>query len=367
MKKILSASILTATMILGACSQTEEETNNSDVLEEDLMSEVTDSEMADEAVDSDVLFLANQNEQLGGESFSEEGLSKRTQIVDKDGYTYVLTPSMETQSKSGTLIVSILKDDEFIIKEKVIDIEMPSIEGDRYRYTEMAFYGNTLLIVSADNTKYKSPTQYIFTTVTVNENGEAETNEVRRSEYDDKYLEDALISGLKGYYFFEQLSDNNANIVDKDGNVLYSFSTDGKYPVDTDVAFLDEENDRIYFYGSEGKIAFDLNENDMIWDTSGTEMIFDFPAGYRTTRLAGNNGMYILEQLSLTDSTLTYYTFISEGELAFVSEGLMGSALEAVYEYNDILSLDDENLNVYKIVMYKGDPTIQKFSFARVD
>lgn len=373
MRKIFIMFLLLTALVLNGCSQTEEKTSNSAVPEENSKSGVTDSETTEseeveevQSNDSDVLFLADQNEQLGGESFSSDGLNKKSQIVDKDGYTYILTPSIATRSESGTLYVSILKGDEFIVKEKVIDIEMPSKDGDRYRYTETAFYENTLLIVSGDFTMYKSPTQFIFTTVTINEKGEAETKEVRRSVSDDNYLDESLIPGLKGYYFFEKTSSNHANIVDKDGELLYSFSMDGTYPVDSDVVFLDEENGRIYFYGSDGKIAFDLNHSEMIWDANGSELLYDFPAGSGTNRLAGNNGMYILQHNSLTENTLYFYE-INKGEPAYASEGLMGSALEAEYEDSDILSLDDKFVSVYKIVIYKGEPTIQKFSFTRVD
>ncbi|MDW0118130.1 hypothetical protein QTL97_14435 [Sporosarcina thermotolerans] len=366
--------LLLTALVLNACSQTEEKTSNSAVPEENSELGVTDSDTTKseeveevQSVDSDVLFLADQNEQLGGEAFSDSGLNEKSQIVDKDGYTYILTPSIDTRSESGTLYVSILKGDEFIVKEKVIDIEMPSKDSDdRYRYTKTAFYENTLLIVSRDSTKYRSPNQFIFTTVTVNEKGEAETKEVRRSVSDDNNLEDSLISGLKGYYYFEKTDSNHANIVDKDGKLLYSFSMDGTYPVNSDVVFLDEENGRIYFYGSDGNIAFDLNHSEMIWDANGSEMLYDFPAGYRVSRLASNNGMYILRYNSSTQNALYFYE-INNGEPALASNGIMESALEAKYEYSDILSIDDKFVNVYKIVIYKGEPTIQKFSFTRVD
>lgn len=334
----LTLLLLTTMLILTACNSFK---NNEDAKKE--------------------LTLENVIEQLGEESFSEEGLNEHTYIADKDGYTYVMTPK-EGYAKSLRLVVSIIKDNEFIVKEKETNLKIKNASL-KYLFSE-----NNLLVRT---TKYSDGPLDTTYGITINEKGEV-SKQIISKDIPRNQITTTFMEGLNGSYF-ATFEDDQGNIIDYKGEVVYSFDTSDSYPLDDrnmKVLFLDESEGKVYFrlkatakndFSEEDVLnksfVFDIEKEEMIMENGDSEKIFTFPVSDAYHYKGGNNGFYVED-----DSKLYFYS-TENGQVQLVDEAELESPSETGDSDYTRITLDDEYLNIYRIV----EDSIQKYSYSRVD
>lgn len=350
-------------LVASGCGKGETETANSVTAEKSEADEPTEIESVK------TLALKQQIDQLGGESFSEEGLNEHSHIADIDGYTYVLTPDIFApgySNASAKLYVSILKDDKFIIKEKVVDLTETIGEDFITNFLEYDFNQNYFLVTATtydkDSLKYKEK----LISVSISEIGESDSKVIK--EADSSAPVNQFINGLNGSYFKDCLK-NQCNILDSDGNTLYTFKTGDLYN-DKAELFFDELLERVYLNDNERDttnvaFAYDTKMNDMVWNTDGTEMLYTIPTS-KSSYIGENNGFYVLHTEDTTEHTLYYYSNVN-GEPTENTQVSISSSLETEKVEDNDLTLDEEYINVYRNVIYKGKPALQKYSYTRMD
>ena len=296
------------------------------------------------------LTLEQVIEQLGQDSFSKDGLNEHTHIADYGGYTYVITP-VEGYTKSLRLIVSVLKDNEFVVKEKESNLR---IKNASLKYQ---FSNNNLFIRTTKYSRVPLDTTY---KVSIDEEGKVRKQVIEKDVPRNK-VTTTFVQGLKGVYL-ATLEDEHYQIWNADGEVMYALNTADFHRDDYEILFLDEKNGKMYLRLQEKKqdtneaaYVFDLNTEQMVMKNDSTKQQFVFPISDVDLYQGGNNGFYVVD-----DQTLSFYS-IGKEKVQLVDE----TALDASVENGEdlYLTVDDQYVNVYQI---EGS-RIQKYSYTRVD
>ena len=295
------------------------------------------------------LSLQQVIEQVGQDSFSKKGLNDQTHLAEQDGYTYVITP-LEGYAKSLRLVVSVLKDNEFIVKEKEKNLK---IKNASLKYQ---FSNNTMLIRT---TKYRDVPLDTTYSVKVNEKG-AVSKQVISKDVPRNQVKTTFIQGLNGSYFVT-VQDEHYQILNASGEVMYDFDSSDTYLAneeDYKIVLLDEEQGNIYLRKQAQKkdrneeyYVFDLHTEEMEKETSFTKKQLSENAHY----VGGHNGFYMVDdqKLSFYSTAKESIQLIDEIELEFSIENE-----DSVY-----LTVDEKYVNVYQI----DGSSIQKYSYTRVD
>lgn len=366
MKKLIFL-LFVLLLVASGCGKDETKTAKSGAGEG--TAEKSKAENPNDIEEVNTLNLEKQIDQLGGESFSEEGLNEHTHIADIDGYTYVLTPEIFAPGYSNAavkLYVSILKDDKFIIKEKVVDLTETIDASLITNYFEYDFNQNSFLITATTYDEISKKYKEKLISVRISEAGESEAKVIKEANSSAPNFQ--FINGLKGSYFKDCLN-NQCNILDSDGNTLYTFETGDLYNERAEL-FFDEQLERVYFNDKERDtanvaFAYDTKMNDMVWNTDGTEMLYTIPTS-KSSYIGENNGFYVLHTEDTTEHTLSYYSNAS-GEPIENTQVSISSSLETEKVEDNDLTLDETHINVYRNVIYKGKPALQKYSYTRMD
>lgn len=354
-------------LVASGCGK--EEAKTADSVAEEVTEEKSEAENSNEIEVVNSLSLEKQIDQLGGESFSEEGLNEHSHIADIDGYTYVLTPAIFApgySNASAKLYVSILKDDKFIIKEKVVDLTETIGVGFITNYFEYDFNQNSFLVTATTYDQVSMKYIEKIISVSINETGDSTSKVIKEANSSTPNFQ--FIDGLEGSYFKDCLN-NQCNILDSDGNTLYTFKTGDLYN-DKAELFFDEQQGRVYFNDKEPDttnvaFAYDIKVNDMVWNTDGTEMLYTIPTS-KSSYIGENNGFYVLHTEDTTEHTLYYYSNVN-GEPTENTQVSISSSLETEKVEDNDLTLDEKYINVYRNVIYKGKPALQKYSYTRMD
>ena len=354
-------------LVASGCGKDEIKTADS-VAGEDT-AEKSEAENSNEIEIVNTLNLENQIDQLGGESFSEEGLNEHTHIADIDGYTYVLTPDIFAPGYSNAtakLYVSILKDDKFIIKEKVVDLTETIGVGFITNYFEYDFNQNSFLVTATTYDQVSMKYKEKLISVSISETGESDSKIIKEADSSSPNFQ--FINGLKGSYFKDCLN-NQCHILDTDGNTLYTFETGDLYNEKGEL-FFDEQLERVYLNDNERDtanvaFAYDIKMNDRVWNAGGTEMLYTIPTS-KSSYIGENNGFYVLHTEAATEHTLYYYSN-ANGEPTENTQVSISSSLETEMVEDNDLTLDETHINVYRNVIYKGKPALQKYSYNRMD
>lgn len=328
MKKLATLLMISTLLLLTACNAVEGP-NNQKVKKE--------------------LSLEQVIEQVGQDSFSEKGLNEETHIAEEDGYIYVITP-LEGYAKSLRLVVSVLKDNEFVVKEKETNLK---IKNASLKYQ---FSNHTLLIRT---TKYRTVPLDTTYSVNVNEKG-AVSKQVISKDVPRNQVKTTFIQGLKGSYFVT-VEDEHYHILNASGEVMYDFDSSDTYLAneeDYEIVLLDEEQGNIYLRKQSQKkdrqeeyYVFDLHTEEMTKETLFTQKQPSENARY----VGGHNGFYMVD-----DQKLSFYSTAKES-VQLVDETALDASIES--EENFYLTVDDQYVNVYQI----EDSSIQRYSYTRVD
>ncbi|MCA1055201.1 hypothetical protein LCM10_09395 [Rossellomorea aquimaris] len=346
--------------------------------------ESTGDEKAEEndTQEAKMLYLEGQVEQLGGEAFTEEGLTKNTYITDKDGITYIFTPIYDKNvlfydgTNTFTVNLSVVKDNKFVVKEKKIDLtSLLNLQGKSYYF---GFSGTNVLFSIVEGNADGSTITSQLVAVEINQSGDTDVKVIKEGSYPSQDpnspKRSILKDALKGDYF-KECTNEECDLIDSEGKTIFSYSESNTFPKEkgfnNTYLFLDENVGRYYVYNAkinkvvESATAYDLNANDMVWGENGAAREFAFNAKGSFSYSAATDGFYSLQPTSSTENTLMYYKYSEEGDVQPWTEGFLMVNLPT--EAKAQLTLDKKYLNVYTIVTFQGQPTIQKYPFTRVD
>lgn len=359
MKKLLTFLILTM-VVLSACGSKSTESSSGN--EESASKSTEEGQREQVASEVKLMEQVNLNEQYGGESFTKDGLNEDSIISDKDGITYIVTPD-----SFGNIYISVINGDKFIVKEKKITLHEKGLTDTGTDF-ELALNGNNLILLMKNiSTTYNG---YNLFSCHISEDGSLERTKVAEGVNKKWNLE--LIPGLKGSYLSNKMDDRTSIINDK-GEEIYSYDqhnvgqlSNGKYENN----FLDEDNGVLYLDFNEAvtttPVAMDLNKKTMIWDEDGEQKNMGFPVDGGTHFIGNKKGFYLYHTNGKNGGDIYYYQNYN-GEIGIMNQTYLNSSLEVDKYADSHLTLDDKYLNVYNRVMYQGQPTLQKYSYTRID
>ncbi|WP_161785545.1 hypothetical protein [Lysinibacillus sp. GbtcB16] len=370
MKRIIFG--ISVALFLTACGSKEDISNISEKEIEKIVDEVeVNKPMEEESQSSNQgeLVIDSKTEQLGSDTLSDIALhSDYTHIAVKDDLTYILTfyPYKEPSIESKALYVSILKDDKFIVKEKLINLA--SIIGDEYRIRDegFGFNENSLLLIAEDDFMNRDANQKLLSII-VDEKGEIESKIISES----KITNVKIIPGLDNGFYFLDCKSSSCSIIDGEGKVPFTFEVTNAMP-EFEVVFLDEEASRLYIetWGyisskrNEEALAVDLVANDMIWEESGAMKPYYFEKGTNTKYARAKDGFYTVYLnvygKSGYELEVKYY-IVKNDEITLEAETIIPLSLELISYGNFYISTNNDILNIYTGVLYKGRPTVQKY------
>ncbi|WP_350299054.1 hypothetical protein [Peribacillus frigoritolerans] len=154
--------------------------------------------------------------------------------------------------------------------------------------------------------------------------------------------------------------------MDKDGKLLYSidnYAVDlGEYSGIPIITTL--HNDVLFFGRSSEAEAYDFKAKDLIWNEDGTKTKKSYNLAEGSVEAFTNveNGIYTISFEN--GEYLVGYTILNKKQASIVSSIALPSELNIEKTF---ISLNDENVNVYTLVDYKGKATLQKYIIPRID
>lgn len=390
MKKRIGGLLLSMAVIASGCSDegaTKTESPSKETQES--------NEAAEQQVEEvKQLTVKEEDEQFGNDSLSGELTDyPDTKVAVKDGYTYFVEPmhsknGLDPNADADTLyyqfVVSVIKDDKFIVKEETVDLSKEiwnTGELDSVRSHQFINLGDKVLLVTQTELSDGTVKEQ-WHNVTFNVKGEDGTlNYQHKVVFEKEYSVDeqnnqqtSLLSGMKSTYFLEKVTDLETDIpqlkiYDETGKVVKAIENKNeKYPNVhyMDEAFFDEEKDLIFFgdtYMLSQTQMYDIKKDDMVWKQDGSEKVYDISAvslqGFAKTN---DDGLYILTQ-SANAYELQYLLF-GEEQMEEVSSFEFHTELDMK---NAMMAVDKKNIYVYTFVTYQGKTTIQRSVIPRID
>ncbi|MCK2000509.1 hypothetical protein MZM54_03760 [[Brevibacterium] frigoritolerans] len=390
MKKRISGLLLSMAVIASGCSD-EGATKTESPSKETKESNGSAEQQVEEV---NKLSVKEDDEQFGNDSLSGELTDyPDTKVAVKDGYTYFvepmhskngLDPNADTDTLYYQFVVSVIKDDKFIVKEETVDLskEIWNTGGlDSVRSHQFINLGDKVLLVTQTELSDGTVKEQ-WHNVTFNVKGEDGTlNYQHKVVFEKEYSVDeqnnqqtSLLPGMKSTYFLEKVTDLETTIpqlkiYDEAGKVVKTIENKNeKYPNVhyMDEAFFDEEKDLIFFsdtYMLSQAQMYDIKKDDMVWKQDGSEKEYDISAeslqGFAKT---DDDGLYILTQSA--DGYELKYLLFGEEQMEEVSTFEYHTELEMK---KAIMDVDKKNIYVYTFVNYKGKPTIQRSVIPRID
>ena len=355
-------------LVISGCGQGESnDSNNSE--------NVAQEAMKHEIYETPQFELKEKVEQLGNEAITEE-LDTDILVFEDKGYTYVAQPIYDESDEFFTFSVSVLKDDKWIARNVETDLSDQIYKKNEYSYSPSIrmIYKDTAFFVESEFTLYTNDNEwmgrlYNLHKITFNKDGVATAKELysKQKTSFDYYL--SYTSALNQYnYIVCDATDKTYEIYNEDNQNPYYVPYEigfGAFPNPNNVIggptlsmphrFSTIINDTLYYSDK----AYDLKKNDKIWNEDGSEREFSVsPEGDMIWNV--DNGFY---QLNRDTSTLSYFE-IDDVEPLIVDSIEIPSSLNIENAY---LTVDKKNVTVHTLVIYKDQPTIQKYVFPRID
>ncbi len=121
--------------------------------------------------------------------------------------------------------------------------------------------------------------------------------------------------------------------------------------------------DNLFFGNMKHVQSYNLKKKDLYWNADGSELNFPFAAGLYQSFVPVKNGAYLVTHAK-GNFYLSYTQLNSDGTATILATIDIPASLEIKNAY---ISADSKNVNVYAVVEYKGQPTIQKYTYSRID
>lgn len=325
-------------------------------------------------------------EQLGNESLSGNVRDfSSANVSEKDGYTYIVNPLQtesdvypeeETGKANYQFDVSVLKDNKWLVKQKIVDLSdkiWDTGNADSERTNEFVNLGDTVLVLTKTTTD--DTTSEKIHKISFDQDGEATHKVVKEREYktEDNTVTTRLLNESKDTYIFETDEANpeqpTFKMFNPEGEEVASIenkndsfpANDLVYPV-----LYDDEREVLLFKTEAGAFmgaeVYDVKADDLVWNKDGSEKKYDISHELPKSLYNTKAGVYVFSSPYSNSSILSYSKLGKEAEEISTLE----ISTEIEYE-NSVMSVDDENLYVYTFVEYKGKPTVQKYVVPRID
>ncbi|AIF68421.1 hypothetical protein GZ22_18525 (plasmid) [Terribacillus saccharophilus] len=380
MNKLLMSSFLIVMIVLSACGKNdssddtdaaakpadtpEEVIPQASTLEEPVTE--TTSKEEDAALQQDAapqtLTLQEKVDQVGNSTlFSSNAQDyKGFEIIEKDGYTYFIY-----DSKDHDLAVSVEKDNKWVAEDVPINITDSSLPKDSLGDRELISSGDSLLY----NLEVVGESDYhVVYKLTFDPTGSVTAELVKQTEDG----EDAdLVQGSDGKaYIFNHIQDSSDYsyervLMNDKGEELYSL----KNMEDGVVDLLDVHNGVIY----QEDTVYDIKVDDFIWDEHGQEMSFDLNFDVAPSNVYKSNiaDLYKLDTYLCAGCT---DGMAARADLSYSTNGTYETTEISKYTlpteaavYDATMVVGEDSINVYSIVEFKGNPTLQKYTIGRID
>ena len=358
MKRLLL--LILVSLFLTACGK--ENATITETVEAEENATITETVETEETIVDEQKFLTQGEriEQLGGESiklidiptnvYADDYLA----ISEYNGCTYILT------GDENEISISIVKDNKFIVKNKVI----VSVASGKELGSSRGLFENHCLYATYEDGKVKG------NVMTIDEKGETQHSTVFVGTPISNSTEGisptvSMIEGLSGSYFrvwvsSEEYEQTAYAIINHKGEGLYVYPES----MNNDIVLFDEYNGYLYL-NAEGDYASicDLENAEMVWAEDGSEKRVYLPRWKNP--VGTEDGFYVVNNIlsNRVEDYIDYYS-TENNDLLMEDSTTLSSTKESIIVFS---TLDDKNLNVYRYVTYKGKPALQKTTFPRID
>ncbi|WP_370296739.1 hypothetical protein [Rossellomorea marisflavi] len=368
MKKRFSLLFLAILLVLSACGKEDaspEAKGNDEIGKSDTASEEKETNTDGEATEYAPLELTKTNVQVGNEPIP--GDLEHLHVVKDGKYTYFIG----NEADHTTFSVSVVKGNTWTEKEvkSKIQIDNPENEVLNDYITES---GHSLLVELKRD--YSEVVDYYK--LTMNPSGKIDSKLIYKfepEEFTSMRMDRIHGSDGKEYLYLMDTNDDSFTIYDDDGKewAVFENKNDIDVPFITGFSngtFLDVDKKMLYIAETTIPKAFkniiDLKEGDFVWDESGQEVRYDLKRDtFYGLYKPYEDWMYDLSSDGHGHYSLSYSMMGQEG-LVQVSTASIPEDLEF---NNPTMIVGKKAINVYTEVTYKGKPTIQKYTFDRID
>ncbi|PAF38824.1 hypothetical protein CHH58_05210 [Terribacillus saccharophilus] len=354
MKKILGLIFILSIVFLSACG--EEESAEGKNIEEGSVSASSTTE--DVKAEPASFELEEKIDQFGGESLEDIYPGDTDFEILKDGdYTYLFQWEAQVVNPSS-YYVSVAKDNKWVTIQNEVNIADDSNLSNRtHSEPEIKKSGNSILLLLStwDETNGDYNTAY---KLTFNPDGTMNAKLILDNPAEDgdefNTLSLRFVKGSNEKVFIaERNLDNVGTIYDDEGNEKYVVNNLDASSV-WDSSYIDVEKNILYF---DGGSMYDLSKDDYMWTDAGDKKR---DSSYLAPH---NDGKYQLlsplgEGWSLDYSLLENEEFKSQDSVKIPDE------LDAK---DAKMVVNEKSVDVYTTVEYRGKPTIQKYTYNRID
>ncbi|SEO08434.1 hypothetical protein SAMN04489762_3447 [Terribacillus saccharophilus] len=374
MNKLLISSLLIMMIVLSACGNNESSEDNNTTAKpantpeevipqaSTLEEPISDPASEEEDAASQTLTLQEKIDQVGNSPLSSSNAQdyKGFEIIEKDGYTYFIY-----DSKDHDLAVSVEKDNEWIAEDVPVNITDSRLPKDSLGDRELISSGDSLLY----NLEVVGESDYhMIYKLTFDPSGLLTAELIKQTEDG----EDAdLVQGSDGKaYILNYILDSSDYsyervLMDDKGEELYSLHNMEGGEVD----LLDVHNGVIY----QEDTVYDIKVDDFIWDEHGQEMSFDLNFDVEPSNVYKSNiaDIYKLDTYLCAGCT---DGMAARADLSYSTNGAFETTEISIYTlpteaavYDATMVVGDDSINVYSIVEFKGNPTLQRYTIGRID
>ncbi|ASN69173.1 hypothetical protein 7F23_60 [uncultured Caudovirales phage] len=378
MKKLVLLASIVALLLLAACGNksSEDKAGNTEA-------QNTDEQVEDLTEEGPKNFeIKEKIDQLGNQGFPTEksSVSDDIGIFEKEGETYFVSPIEEPSEGLVKLSVSILKDGEWTVKDKITDISKAVYNLDSVTLSDNQSVGNVYFdYMQFGSNYYISVRKEFFGTTppelpnalseiykfTFTSDGDVKSEKLISNTDEGNDFFDKVI-GKDKQYFMTTKGENEFVVYDDNGNDVYH---------GTDASSVDFQfglnyfliNDTLYSGPIRSMKGYDLKNNDLIWNEDGSEKEFQFidAIGKEIEQVQLlENGYYTLSNYGSDNVSLNYSEFSEDGLNPIVNSIQIPSDLDVE---NAMFTMNEDSVNVYTTVIYKGKPTVQKYVISRID
>ncbi|MCH6269647.1 hypothetical protein [Neobacillus citreus] len=385
MKKLMIL-LLLAMLVASGCGK--DTTSNNGKSDSKIAKAVSNKGETSDSEGQKGLTLVKNIDQLGMEPIPN--LGDTDYIFEKDGYTYVLTVnSQDVESElfspedlAFSLNVSVLKDDKWIVKNKVTDLlnqvwntknEKAKTWTSSIEFTNSAMYVLTTTDFAGTGESTEQPIHQIHKITFSNDGVAQDAMILNKRETTEGNFNYGIVNNFEHPYLLEHiysssLDDNldKYNILSEDDKLITTITNSdpnshSKIELLGNLAFI---NDGIlYFGGMKQAQSYSLKKNDLIWNADGSKFEFPIADGNAQSYSLVKNGVYTVTRIK-SDYLLGYTQLDSDGSAREINSALIPSNIDIKQVF---VSEDSKNVNVYTIVDYKGKSTIQKYIYSRID
>ncbi|SNZ09873.1 hypothetical protein SAMN05421503_1394 [Terribacillus aidingensis] len=361
MKKIMGLLFIIGIVFLSACGE-EEGAEGKNTKEGSASARTTTEEVKAEPAS---LKLEEKIDQFGGESL-EDIYPRNTDFeILKDGdYTYLFQWEAQVVDPSS-YYVSVAKDNKWVTIQNEVNIADDSNLSNRtFSEPEFIKSGNSILLLLSTwdetNGDYNTAYKLKFNPEgTMNAKLIIDNPAVDGDEFNTLSLR--FVEGSNEKVFIAERNLDNVGIIyDDEGNEKYVVNNLGMSS-GWDSSYLDSEKNILYF---DGGSMYDLSKDDYMWTEAGDKKRDSSKiANYASYLTPQNDGLYQLHK-PLGEGWSLDYSILENEEFKLQDSVKIQDELDA---NNAKMVVNEESVEVYTTVEYRGKPTIQKYTYNRVD